>query len=74
MVGYTLKMVDGILVIVGDNGQVLPLELLDKHRMVSNRNQIGRRYWDEKWRCWSYEVLNVEPGLDITGFIDENGG
>ena len=74
MIGYTLKMVDGILVIVGNNGKVLPLELLDKHRMVSNRNQIGRRYWNEKWRDWSYEVLNVEPGVDVTGFIDENGG
>lgn len=74
MVGYTLKMVDGNLAVVGNNGQVLPLSLLDKHRMVSNRNQIGRRYWDEKWQCWSYEVLNVEPGVDVTGFIDENGG
>jgi hypothetical protein len=67
-------MVDGILVIIDNNGQMLPLELLDKHRMVSNRNQIGRRYWNEKWRDWSYEVLNVEPGVDVTGFIDENGG
>lgn len=21
-----------------------------------------------------YEVLNVEPGVDVTGFIDKNGG
>ena len=74
MTAYILKMIDGNLAVVGNNGQVLPMSVLDKHRMVSNRNQICRGYWDEKWKCWSYEVLNVKPGIDVTGFIDENGG
>lgn len=69
MIGYTLKMVDGILAVVSSNAEVLPIELLDKHRMVSNPHQIGRRYWDEKWQSWSYEILNVKPGTDVTGFI-----
>lgn len=69
MIGYTLKMVDGILVVSGSNGQVLPLELLDQHRMVSNPDLIGRRYWNEMWQDWSYEIVNVEPGTDVTGFI-----
>jgi len=56
-------------VIVGSDGSILPMSVLDKHRMVSNHNHIGRRYWNEKWRCWSYEVLNVETGADVTGFI-----
>jgi len=69
MVKFTIESVLGILVVTDSNGQVLPISVLDKHRMVSNPNQIGRRYWNEKWRCWSYEVLNVEPGTDVTGFI-----
>lgn len=68
-VRYTLQ-----LAVVGSDGSVLPLTVIDKHRLVSNRNQIGRRYWNEKWRDWSHEVLNVEPGVDVTGFIDEKGG
>lgn len=69
MVKFTIESVLGILVVTDSNGQVLPISVLDKHRMVSNPNQIGRRYWNVKWLCWSYEVLNVEPGVDVTGFI-----
>ena len=69
MVSYTLQMVDGNLAVVSSNAEVLPIELLDKHRMVSNPNQIGRRYWDEEWDMWSYEILDVKPGTNVTGFI-----
>lgn len=69
MVKYTLEMVDGVLAVVSSNAKVLPIEILDKDRMVSNHNQIGRRYWDSDWRCWGYEILDVKPGTDVTGFI-----
>lgn len=71
MPAYTLKMVEGTLAIVGSDETVLPISLLDKHRIVSNHNQIGRRYWDDKWQSWSYEVLTVKPGIIVTGFISE---
>lgn len=56
--------------VVGDNGKVFPLSVLDKHRMMADAGQIGRRYWDDKWGCWSFEVVTVAPGVDVTGFIE----
>lgn len=64
MIKYTLQMV-----VLGSDGSVQPISVLDKHRMNSNPNQIGRRYWDEKWDSWGYEILDVKPGTDVTGFI-----
>lgn len=63
-VTYTLQ-----LSVVGSDGSILPLSVLDKHRLVSNVLQIGRQFWNEKWQDWSYEVLNVEEGVDVTGFV-----
>lgn len=59
--------------VVGDDGKVLPLSVLDKFRMVTDAGQIGRRYWDDKWDCWSFEVVTLAPGADVTGFVESIG-
>lgn len=69
MVRYTLEMIDGDLAIVSSNAEVLPIELLDKYRLLTSPNQIGWRYWDEEWQSWSYEIRDVKPGANVTNFI-----
>ena len=64
---YTIQINE----IVGSDGSVLPLDVIDKYRLVSNYNQIGRRYWDGEWLCWEYEILEVKSGADVTKFINE---
>lgn len=70
---YTIEEAYGQLMIVGSDGSLLSLALLDKYRLTSDPNQIGRRYWDEKWQCWSYEIRPVKKGTDVSGFIDLTG-
>ena len=63
---YTIQTV-----VLGSDGSVLPLSVLDKHRLVSNPSQIGIRYWNEKWRDWSHEIIEIEDGVDVTKFISK---
>lgn len=71
MTEYTIDMIGGEKVVRGSDGSILPISILDKHRLCSNREQIGRRWWDDKCGDWSYEITEVGINVNVTGFIGE---
>ena len=68
-VTFKVELVEGVLVVVSSLGELLPLSSLDKFRLTTNKNQMGRRFWDEKWDSWSYQIYTIDSGLDVTSFI-----
>jgi len=68
-VTFKVELVEGTLVVVSSLGEILPLSVLDEFRLTTNQNQIGRRFWDEKWDSWSYQIDTIDSGLDVTSFI-----
>ena len=61
---YTIQTV-----VLGSDGSVLPLSVLDKYRLISNPSQIGIRYWNEKCCEWSQEIIEIKDSVDVTKFI-----
>lgn len=57
------------MTIVDSEGNIYPLDLLNKYRLTSNPNQIGTRFYDEEWQSWTIVIKDVKEGTDITLFM-----
>lgn len=69
---YSIEKQCGEKIVLGSDGSVQPISVLDRHRMCSNEFQIGLRWWNDKFQDWSYEVLDVRDGTNVTRFIEYN--
>ena len=54
-----------------DGSTTQPISVLDKHRLLSNSDQIGTRVWDHKWGLWDYHITKVIDDIDVTDFIED---
>ena len=68
---FTLQKVNNELVVVGSNGSQYPLTILDSFHLTSDKTQIGIRFYDEKWDCWSFYIKEIREGLDVTKFVEQ---
>lgn len=68
---FILQTVNNELAVVGSNGTQYPLSVLDSVRLTSDNSQIGIRFYDEKWDCWSFYIKEICEGLDVTKFVEQ---
>lgn len=69
---HVISRVGTELVVLADNGTTQPISVLDRHKLTGDPNgQIGIRYWNEKWRDYSFCVTTVTEGTDVSVFINQ---
>jgi hypothetical protein len=56
--------------VISKDGSILPLSVLDQHKLCSNERQWGIRYWNSKWQDWSFYITSCVKGADVTPFFN----
>ena len=71
---YTIQKVNGELVIITEENEILPLSVLDNHRLINENgrigNQVGIRFWDKKWDMWTFSIVSLVEGSDVSIFFN----
>ena len=66
---YTLKTAGEVMVIVNEEEQQFPVEVLDTFRLIGDTTRIGIRIWDERWGMWIHNITEIAEGNDVTLFM-----
>lgn len=54
-------------------GDHLDASILDHFMLNGSEPKVGIRYWDKDWYSWSYEIVDLVDGIDLTHFFDKLG-